>query len=559
MKKLMYCILEVIGYHEVRDMLEVFMKLKNLRNQLSSQKIKGYLIPSKDEFLGEYTPKHLARLKWLTDLECSNGLAIITDKKALFLTDGRYFTAARAELSKDWEIGDISDGAYIKNWVKKNIGDLPVGFDPMVFNDKDYNCFKKLDLNLKILESNLVDLVWSRKDEVKTEVYFLEKAQAGQNIQNKITSVCESLSDDVDYVLFTNPEATGWLLNMRGNDLEFTPLVLSYLFLSKDGNFKLFLKNELSDAKQYFLDLIKRKKKIQFDENKTPYWFFAHGGKAINLKADPTELMKSIKNETELKGIRKAHEEDGKAVQKFLKWFKGNVGKVDEIEAAEKLLEFRKASKNFISNSFETISAYGSNGAIIHYKPTKKTSKLIKKDSLYLLDCGAQYQFGTTDITRTMCFGKPTKEQKTNYTLVLKGHIALAMAEFPEGTNGSQLDILARQFLWSYGLDYGHGTGHGVGHFLSVHEGPQRIGKMGANQPLLEGMIISNEPGFYKVGEYGIRIENLVEVVKSSKKGFLKFSTITQVPIDTNLVDKKLLTPAELKWLTEYNKRCKIK
>lgn len=535
------------------------MKLKNLRNQLSSQKIRGYLIPSKDEFLGEYTPKHLARLKWLTELECSNGLAIVTNKKALFLTDGRYFTAARSELSKDWEIGDISDGTYIKNWVKHNIGDSQVGFDPMVFNNKDYTCFKKVGLNLKILESNLVDLAWKRKDDVKTEAFFLEKAQAGQSVEDKITRVCESLSYDVDYVLFTNPEAICWLLNMRGNDLEFTPLVLGYLFLHKDGSFKLFLKNELHEAKQYFLELIKKKKKVQFDENKTPYWFFANRGNRIILKVDPTELMKAVKNKAELKGIRNAHMEDGVAVQKFLKWLKCNIGKVDEIKAAEKLLEFRRASKNFVSNSFETISAYGSNGAIIHYKPTKKTSKLINKDSLYLLDCGAQYQFGTTDITRTMCFGKPTKEQKRNYTLVLKGHIALALAEFPEGTSGGQLDILARQFLWNYGLDYGHGTGHGVGHFLSVHEGPQRIGKLGSNQPLLEGMILSNEPGFYKVGEFGIRIENLIEVVKSSKKGFLKFNTLTQVPIDINLVDKKLLTPAESKWLTEYNKKCEIK
>lgn len=535
------------------------MKLKNLRNQLSSQKIKGYLIPSKDGFLGEYTPKHLARLKWLTDLECSNGLAVITDKKALFLTDGRYFTAARSTLSKDWEIGDISDGSFIKNWVKKNIGEAYVGFDPMVFNNKDYNCFKGIGLNLKVIESNLVDAIWNRRDEVKTEAYFLEKNEAGRSVVDKITKVCDSLSDDVDYLLFTNPEAIAWLLNMRGNDLEFTPIVLGYLFLSKDGGFKFFLKNELHDAKLYFLELIRKKKKLQFDESKTPYWFFANSANRVHIKADPTELMKAVKNETELRGMRNAHKEDGVAVQKFFKWLKGNVGKVDEIKAAEKLMEFRKASKIFVGNSFETISAYGSNAAIIHYKPTKKTSKLIKKDSLYLLDSGAQYQFGTTDITRTMCFGKPTKEQKRNYTLVLKGHIALATVEFPEGASGGQLDALARQFLWSHGLDYGHGTGHGVGHFLSVHEGPQRIGKMGSNQPLLEGMVLSNEPGYYKVGEYGIRIENLMEVVKSKKKGFLKFSTLTLVPIDTNLVDKKLLTSAELKWLTDYNKKCQTK
>ncbi len=383
------------------------------------------------------------------------------------------------------------------------------------------------------------------------------------------------------YFLVTAPDSFCWLFNLRGADTPNTPFVLAYALVNmNNGKSTIFLdEDRLSqDVKSMFAMDIQfmpesalegELKKVSasgatvlLDAESAPVWFFNfinnNGGKAIS-GVDPCKLPKACKNTIEIDAIRHAHAIDGAALTKFLHWIKSESLKrpVGEIEASEKLLEFRNKSHEFKGVSFDTISAFGANGAIVHYRPAAATSGFIQPDGVYLLDSGGQYECGTTDVTRTIAIGKPTAEQKRNFTMVLKGHIALANAAFPEGTTGSQLDALARQFLWAAGLDYDHGTGHGVGCYLSVHEGPQRISKSPSTVPLLPGMVISNEPGYYKTGEYGIRIENLVLVVEAgfteTGKKLLKFDTLTLAPIDTDMVDFCLLNDTEKEWLSGYN------
>lgn len=537
-------------------------KIDQIKKLFSKHKIDGYLVPSSDEFLNEYTPNHLRRLEFITGFSGSYGIAIISQKQNCLITDGRYLLQAKNELPKDFT---VVEGV---NKIEGNdFGNI--GYDPMLFSESTLKSLRDKKLHLVAVERNLVDVIWKDKlQESSRAALLLDKKYAGVERSEKIKLILKTLDPKADFLLITNPDSICWLLNIRGHDVPFTPVLLSYLLLSKTGKVFLFCDSkkvshikgievtELDALKIKFKEIIKKKLKIQLDPNKTPAWFLSVGGEQIIKASDPVALPKSCKNEVEIKGIKEAHLQDGIAVTKFISWLTKNVSKnIDEIYASAKLLDFRKERNLFQYPSFETISAFGANAAIVHYKPSSKTNKKITKKGLYLIDSGGQYLNGTTDVTRTLCFGKPTPEQKRNYTLVLKGHIAIATAKFPEGTTGSQLDTLARQFLWQHGLDYKHGTGHGVGHFLSVHEGPQNISKNPSSVPLKENMIISNEPGFYKAGEYGIRIENLVRVIKSKTKGFLEFETLTLVPIATNLIDQKLLTLAEKKWVKEYNYR----
>ncbi len=535
-------------------------KIDQIKKLFSKHKIDGYLVPSSDEFLNEYTPNHLRRLEFITGFSGSYGIAIISQKQNCLITDGRYLLQAKNELPKDFAVVEGTskiDGNDFGN----------IGYDPMLFSEPILKILSDKKLNLVAVEKNLVDVSWKdNPQESGRAALLLDKKYAGVERSEKIKLILKTLDPKADFLLITSPDSICWLLNIRGHDVPFTPVLLSYLLLSKTGKVFLFCDpkkvshikgievTELDSMKIKFKEIIKKKQKIQLDPNKTPVWFLSIGGEQIIKASDPVALPKACKNEVEIKGIKEAHLQDGIAVTKFINWLTKNVSKnIDEIYASAKLLDFRKERNLFQYPSFETISAFGANAAIVHYKPSSKTNKKITKKGLYLIDSGGQYLNGTTDVTRTLCFGKPTPEQKRNYTLVLKGHIAIATAKFPEGTTGSQLDALARQFLWQHGLDYKHGTGHGVGHFLSVHEGPQNISKNPSSVPLKENMIISNEPGFYKATEYGIRIENLVRVVKSKTKGFFEFETLTLVPISTNLIDQKLLTVAEKKWVKEYN------
>jgi Xaa-Pro aminopeptidase len=379
-----------------------------------------------------------------------------------------------------------------------------------------------------------------------------------------------------DYLLITAPDSVCWLLNIRGQDVPCTPLVLSYGLMDRKGNISVFLESATADqhvcleqgegVEFYSINTLEKKinelnyNKILIDQSNAPYWFHQYfNASKLEHFTDPCQLPKACKNRQEIEGSQRAHIRDGVALVRGLCWIEEKVLSkqvIDEVDVSQAILQFRSEQKNFQQPSFATIAGFTDHGAIVHYQPKKGTAhNIVKREgAILLLDSGGQYIDGTTDITRTIAIGAPSKEQKTMNTLVLKGHIALATAVFPKGTTGSQLDVLARYALWQNGADYDHGTGHGVGSFLGVHEGPQRISKFPSQISLQPGMIISNEPGFYKTGEYGIRIENLIVVIEHSKKpGYLAFETLSCAPIDSALIDWDLLVETEKKWLSLYH------
>ncbi len=555
-------------------------KLDHLRKIMANHNVSGFVLPSSDEFMGEYVPAYGRRLEYLTGFTGSAGLAIILKDKAAFFTDGRYTLQASKELPKNYEILNTAD---IKptDWLKANFkkGDI-LAIDPNL-HTKD-NISKYQNVAQVKYSDNLIDVMWpDRPKKPLSQIFIYETKYAGRTYTDKLQDIYSFIKQkEADFLMVTAPESICWLLNIRGKDVPNTPFVLSRLLLDNKKHGILFVDMaENKEISQYlgsrisikrlselpdYLKQIKNKK-ILLDKNTAPYFFYELLSKNNGLVdiVDPCILPKACKNKVEIKVAKNVHVKDGKAVASFIKWLKVNYKKqvITEISAAEKLLEFRRKNKGFIGPSFDTIAGFAANGAIVHYRANKESNKRIAGNNLLLLDSGGQYLGGTTDITRTIAIGKPTKEQIRNFTLVLKGHIALARAVFPEGTTGNQLDILARQYLWQNGLDYDHGTGHGVGSFLSVHEGPQRISKAYNDVPLMEGMILSNEPGYYKPGEYGIRIENLVLVEKykghkvSGTKKFLSFRTLTIAPLDKSLIDFFMLSDEEKKWVLEYQKK----
>lgn len=545
--------------------------LKLLRQILETLNLDYFILPNNDEFSNEYLPKSAKRLEFITGFTGSNAIIIVGQKKAAFFTDGRYTIQAATEVNnKEYEIYNLSDKNWLEWLLENSKNNDRIGFDPKLHSISSINYCQEIlrEREIIFLKENPVDQIWSKKPKApSTKVFIHDLKYAGISAQEKIKIITKELAGDA--LILNSPISICWLLNIRATDIDFTPIALCHAIIYKNGKVDLFIeKKRLNEKVKKHLKNINiispknleknisslKNKNIQIDPNSCNYWLYSLLQKrVISRLPDPCLIHKACKNSVEIKGMIKAHEIDGIAVTKFLLWLKNEAKNIDEIKAAKKLLEFRKQNKEFFSPSFETISGFASNGAIVHYRSTKKTNKKIVVNSLYLLDSGGQYFSGTTDITRTIAIGKPTNEQKHNFTLVLKGHIALATAEFSDKTTGSDLDILARQFLQKEGKDYDHGTGHGVGCFLSVHEGPQNISKRKNNISLKPGMIISNEPGYYKAGEYGIRIENLVLVEKSKKKGFLKFRTITLAPIDVNLIDFKLLTKEEKSWLDNYH------
>jgi Xaa-Pro aminopeptidase len=547
--------------------------LKLLRKTLETLNLDYFILPNNDEFSNEYLPKSANRLEFITGFTGSNATIIIGQKKAAFFTDGRYTIQAATEVNnKDYEIHNLADKSWAKWLLENSKNNDKIGFDPKLHSLSAINYYQKILEKRKIvfLKENPVDHIWSSRPKAPaTKAFIHDLKYAGISAEEKIKIITKNFSKNADALILNSPISICWLLNIRATDIDFTPIALCHAIIYKNGKVDLFIDEKRLDpkVKKHLKNvkiispkdlekniLLLKNKKIQLDPNYCNYWLASLLQKSKIIEAtDPCLIQKACKNPTEIKGMIKAHEIDGAAVTKFLLWLKNEAKNIDEIKTTKKLLEFRKQNKEFFSPSFATISGFASNGAIVHYHATKKTNKKIKGNSLYLVDSGGQYFYGTTDITRTISIGKPTSEQKHNFTLVLKGHIALATAEFSNKTTGSDLDILARQFLQKEGKDYDHGTGHGVGCFLSVHEGPQNISKRKNEIYLKPGMIISNEPGYYKTGEYGIRIENLVLVEKAKKKGFLKFKTITLAPIDLNLIDFKLLTEAEKSWLINYH------
>jgi Xaa-Pro aminopeptidase len=546
--------------------------LSQLKTFLKEQKIDFFLLPNSDEFFSEYLPESEKRIEFLTGFTGSNATVIFGQNKSYFFTDGRYTLQAKNQLdAAEFEIINMAEKSVI-SWINSTIKKAEkLALDPKLVS---VNFVENIAVEKIFLSENPLNKIWkNRPQNSSSNIFVLSENLCGLDSISKRKIITKNL--EADALVITRPENLCWLLNIRASDIEFNPLCLAYAILFKSGKVELFLdekrceKLELSDVNIVQSDcfdlrisaLKKEVKKIQFDFSSTNYWLYSEFKKnnfELISKSDPIEILKAQKNAVEISGMKKSHEADGIALTKFLFWLEKSLKsgvEIDEIKAAEKLLELRGQNKNFLYPSFATISSFASNGAIIHYHATEKTNKIIKGDSLFLLDSGGQYfgaEFcGTTDVTRTIAIGNPTPEMIENFTRVLKGNIALSRAKFPRGTSGAQLDSLARNFLWLAGKDYEHGTGHGVGAFLAVHEGPCGISKR-SHQPLLEGMILSNEPGFYKAGEYGIRVENLMLVEEFDEK-FLRFKTLTLAPIDPALIDFKMMTYPEKKWLKEYH------
>ncbi len=556
-------------------------KLSELRDTMKVKGIGCFIIPSNDEFMNEYVPGYARRLEFLTGFTGSAGMAVVTQEKAAFFTDGRYTLQATQQLPEgEYEIFNTSDVKPI-NWIKQNLPESQtLGINPMLFSKDSISRYQSV-LPVNLCE-DLIDKIWHDKPQKPvSEIKLHSLAHTGKTHIDKINDITKIINErGADALLITAPDSICWLLNIRGNDVPNTPLVLARLFLESDCSGVLFVDagsfplpegeesyhsikiKPLNELNKFLQDI--SGKKILLDKNNAPYSFYNELKEKNNIIEipDPCTLPKACKNNVEVNGAYDAHVRDAIAVTSFLYWLEENYKKynVTEVFIDEKLLEFRQKDPTFVEPSFDTIAGFASNGAIVHYRASGASSKKIEGNNLLLLDSGGQYLSGTTDITRTVAIGTPSREQKHNFTLVLKGHIAIATAIFPEGTSGHQIDILARQYLWQYGLDYDHGTGHGVGSFLGVHEGPQRISKAPNEVALMPGMIISNEPGYYKNGEYGIRIENLVVVEPAiidnndNKRKFFQFSTLTCVPFDPQLIDFTILDKKEKTWLLDYHK-----
>ncbi len=560
------------------------MSLKNVKEFLKKEGIDYFIQPNNDDFFSEYLPDYAKRLEFITNFSGSNAVVIFTVDKSYFFTDGRYTLQAAQQIDlKEFEIIDLSDISLLK-WLEYNLkNNSTLAFDAnllsAIFVKSLKGLINKKSAKLKALDYNIIDQFWIKRPEKETSRPFLcDNNFITYDSIIKREQICCKLK--ADSILITKPENICWLLNIRASDIRYTPILLSRGILYKDGKFDLFiddinpfnlLTKELPNVdfvnSKYFtkkiLLLINQDKNIQTDLKTINYYLYNKLQKSnieIIDQVDPIDLAKSIKDKNEILGFINAHKIDGLAVTKFLFWLdqsiENNVA-IDELQASQKILELRKRNKDFLYPSFATISSFASNGAIIHYQPSQNSNKKIEGNSLFLIDSGGQYcgddSLGTTDVTRTIAVGKVNSEMIANFTRVLKGHIALARAKFLIGTNGAQLDILARYHLWQANLNYNHGTGHGVGSFFSVHEGPCGIGK-NYQQQLIPGMIISNEPGYYKENEYGIRIENLM-LVKKYNEQFLYFETLTLAPIDQRLIDFSMLTYPEKKWLKDYHQK----
>ncbi|MCP1209194.1 aminopeptidase P family protein [Devosia subaequoris] len=571
------------SFEEKADPSDVAPRIAALRAAMQKVGIDAFLIPRADAHRGESVPASEARLAYVTGFTGSAGMAVIGRDKAGLFVDSRYTLQAPSQTDTDivtvHEVGQGGVSPEIRLYVPKG-GKL--AYDPWLHTPGEIR-----DLNEKLSghaeavpHANLVDAIWADRPAPPVSVIeFLGHNRAGQSAADKIEAVRETLANDMaEAVVLTLPESICWLFNMRGRDVPNTPFVLGFAIVPATGLPTLFLDAakitpELSAAladiatvaeaatlTDALAALGKSGKSVLIDPQTAPAAIaetLRQTGAKLIEKRDPVLGPKSRKNEAELAGMREAHKLDGAALAKFLSWFDAEApkGELTEIGIVTALESFRREEESCIDASFDTISGAGPNGAIVHYRVTTKTDRKLNPGEIMLVDSGAQYLSGTTDITRTLSTGSATAEQKDRYTRVLKGMIAISTARFPAGTTGAQLDILARQFLWQDGVTYNHGTGHGVGAFLGVHEGPIGISPR-TTTPLETGNILSNEPGYYKAGEYGIRIENLVTVHEAADHpGFLEFETITLAPIDTRLIDLDLLTAAERDWLNAYHSR----
>lgn len=542
-------------------------KIDKLLELFKPNDIGGYIVPTSDEYLSEYTPAHAKRLEFITGFSGSNGFAIILAGKSLFFTDGRYTTQALTQLDQDlFSIHDIQNIAEF-NWQNYISKEMLIGYDPRLFTTPALHKFNQL--KLKPIALNLIDQVWHNKPSKPiSKIYEYQLEYAGRTSSDKI-KICRDfiIKNNAKALFITDTASVCWLLNTRASDVEHSPLLLANALITENQIFLFTDKNRLKDKDSLesvtFIPedktdqtLINISGVICFDENQCNSHFASIIKKKehINLK-NPCTIEKACKNEVEIKHMIDGHITDAVAVCEMLSFVANctNLYKYDEYKLGLLLTEYRAKGKGYVYDSFPTICGYKENGAIIHYRANKDSAKQIDGNGLLLLDSGGQYWGATTDITRTIAIGRPKKIHKDLYTKVLKGHIALACAKFPQNkVTGAHLDILARQYLWQNGLDYQHGTGHGVGSFLSVHEGPQSISAAGFCSIIKSGMIVSNEPGYYEPGSFGIRIENLIYAQESKLAGFIEFANLTLVPYSKALIDMKQLSEHEITYLKNY-------
>jgi len=563
-------------------------RLSAFREELARRKLTGFVIPRADQQQNEYVPPSEERLAWLTGFTGSAGLAIVLTREAALFVDGRYTLQAGKQVDgKAWTIQPLVDPPP-ESWIGTQLvsGDR-LGFDPWLHTssaaERLASACTRAGAELVAVDSNPVDAVWGERPPAPLGPVAIQPLQfAGESEADKLIRIRREIDKlGAEALVLSDPHAVAWTFNIRGADVAHTPLPLSYALVPRDGRPILFIDSrKLSNVTRDHLEqsadvaepeaLIARLTElgqagaaIALDNataaDALSRLITAAGGKPLR-GSDPVSLLKASKNATEIEGTRTAHRRDAVALVRFLAFIdhEAPAGRLTEIDAVEALETFRRDTGALKDVSFPTIAGTGPNGAIVHYRVTRKSNRRIARGDLLLIDSGAQYQDGTTDVTRTIAIGEPSAEMRDRFTRVLRGHIAIARAVFPDGASGAQLDTLARQFLWQAGLDFEHGTGHGVGSYLSVHEGPGRISKLGS-AALKRGMILSNEPGYYKTDGYGIRIENLELVVgldiKGAEKPMNGFETLTLAPIDRRLIDLYMLSADELSWLNDYHTR----
>jgi Xaa-Pro aminopeptidase len=565
-------------------------RLKALREQLKAEKLDGFVVPLTDEHMSEYVGSYAQRLAWLTGFQGSAGSAVVLPEQAAIFVDGRYTLQVRQQVSAtEWSYQSVPETSTTQ-WLEEHASEgARIGYDPWLHTRdwvrKAKEALATRGAELVAVDRNPIDEIWKDRPEAsKAHLVVQPDELAGKSAAEKRTEVGDWLvKHHADAAVLSALDSIAWAFNIRGADVTHTPVALAYALVHSDGTADLFVASEKigPELRQHLGNGVRVHERHEFEsalsslagktvvvdpERAVAAIFEAlekAGAKVLPLR-DPTVLPKALKNPAEIAGQKAAQTRDGTAIARFLHWIDEEApkGNVDELIASDKLESLRRESPELRDLSFDSISGAGPNGAIVHYKSSEKTNRKLETGTLYLIDSGGQYSDGTTDITRTVAIGEPTEEMRDRFTRVLKGHIAIATAVFPKGTRGSQLDSFARRPLWEAGLDYAHGTGHGVGSFLAVHEGPQRISPVGSSQPggdepLQAGMIISNEPGYYKTGEYGIRIENLVLVVpreiEGAEKEMLGFETLTFAPIDRRLIEVQMLDPEELVWLNCYH------
>ncbi len=562
--------------------------IPRLREALSARALDGFIVPHEDEYQNEYLPESAERLAFLTGFTGSAGAAVVFLDRAAIFTDGRYHLQVRAQTDPDLFIYEDLSNDGVAKWLRHAAPNgARIGYDPRLHSPDAIERLSRTAVQagaeLVALDSNPVDEIWpDRPDPPAAAITPHPLEHAGEPHGEKRHRIALLTAEaGADYALITAPASVAWLMNVRGGDVSHSPLPLSAALLRPGGSADFFaapekvgaalrehLGNEVAVRPEADLPAAMEELKGQsvlVDPRTASAWHFAlleSAGAKIVRGDDPAALPRACKNAAEIEGAKAAHRRDGAALSAFLHWFAQEApnGQLDEIAAAERLEAFRADAGDLRDLSFDTISGAGPNGAVVHYRVNTETARKLEPGSLYLVDSGGQYLDGTTDVTRTIAVGAPSEEMIRRFTLVLKGHIALASVRFPEDTPGSALDALARQALWAEGLDYDHGTGHGVGAYLGVHEGPQRIAKRGGDAALKPGMIVSNEPGYYKNGEYGIRIENLQfvtepEIPQGGERAMMGFETLTLAPIDRALIDAGLLTPAERAWMDAYHAR----